>query len=173
LERIAAAEDREVYMVLPPDRGQVLFHMTHAALVTQVLEGSFPDYLQIIPQNTNTHIEMDTSEFLRACKRADIFAREAANTVRLYIQPHPGSAGTVTISATAADKGDNEGVLAAHIDGEETEVAFNVRYLMDALNVLDDERVLLETINARSPGVLHPVNGDGLTYVIMPMHIGR
>jgi len=173
LERIAADEDREVYMVLPPDRGQVLFHMTHAAMVTQVLEGSFPDYLQIIPQNTSTHIEMDTSEFLRACKRADIFAREAANTVRLHVQPHPGAAGTVTISATAADKGDNEGVLAAHIDGEEMEVAFNVRYLMDALNVLDDERVLLETINARSPGVIHPVNGDGLTYVIMPMHIGR
>ena len=79
----------------------------------------------------------------------------------------------MTISATAADKGDNEGVLAAHIDGEEMEVAFNVRYLMDALNVLDDERVHLRTINARSPGVIHPANGEGLTYVIMPMHIGR
>jgi DNA polymerase-3 subunit beta len=173
LERISADEDKDVYMVLPPDRGQVLFHMTNAALVTQVLEGSFPDYRQIIPRNTTTHTEMDTYEFLRACKRADIFAREAANTVRLHIQPHESVAGTVTVSATAADKGDNEGILAAHIEGEEMEIAFNVRYLIDALSVLDDDRVMLETINGRSPGVMHPVDDDGLIYVVMPMHIGR
>jgi DNA polymerase-3 subunit beta len=172
LERISASEDKEVYMVLPPDRGQVLFHMTSAALVTQVLDGAFPDYRQIIPRNTSTHTELDTHEFLRACKRADIFAREAANTVRLHILPHESTSGTVTISATAADKGDNEGVLAAHIEGEETEVAFNVRYLMDALGALDDDRVMLETINARSPGVIHPVENGGPIYVVMPMSLG-
>lgn len=173
LERIASDEEKEVYMVLPPDRGQVLFHMTNAALVTQVLDGTFPDYNQIIPENTVTHTELDTHEFLRACKRADIFAREAANTVRLHIQPHDSNAGTVTVSATAADRGENEGVLAAHIEGEEIEMAFNVRYLIDALQVLGDDRVMLATINARSPGVLHPVDYSDLTYVVMPMHMGR
>jgi DNA polymerase-3 subunit beta len=175
LERIAADEDKDVYMVLPPDRGQVLFHMTNAALVTQIIEGSFPDYNQIIPRDSSTtRTELDTAEFLRACKRAEIFARESpGNTVSLHIQPHESMAGTVTISATAADKGDNEGVLAAHIEGEEVEVAFNVRYMMEALGVLDDERVMLETINSRSPGVMHPTEGNGMIYVIMPMHMGR
>lgn len=173
LERIGADEDKDIYMVLPRERGQVLFHMTNAALVTQVLDGTFPDYNQIIPGDLTTEVELDTYELLSACKRADIFAREAANTVRLTILPHESMAGTVTVSAAAADKGDNEGVLAAHIEGEELEIAFNVRYMMEALSVLDDDRVVLQTKNARSPGVMHPAENNGLTYVIMPMHMGR
>jgi DNA polymerase-3 subunit beta len=173
LERISADEEKEITMVLPQERGQVLFYMTDAALVTQVLDGTFPDYNQIIPDNLTTIVELDTYELLSACKRADIFAREAANTVRLHIQPHESTQGTVTVSANAADKGDNEGVLAAHIDGEEMEIAFNVRYMMEALSVLDDERVILNTKNSRSPGVMQPTEDNGLTYVIMPMHMGR
>ena len=173
LERVSADEDKDIYMILPPERGQVLFHMSNVDLATQVLEGTFPQYRQIIPEFVGTSAELDRHELLSACKRADIFAREAANTVRFHVEPHDGTAGTVTVRANAAERGDNEGVLAAHVDGEDVEAAFNVRYIIEGLNAMDGDRILLETIDARSPGVIKPLDENGLTYVVMPMQMGR
>lgn len=172
VERISSDEEHEIRMVIPPEQRQVMFYMSNAAIVAQVLDGAFPDYGQIIPASYSTRTEMDRFEFLRACKRADIFAREVANHVEMHIQPHDSALGTVTVNATAADKGDNEGVLSAHVEGDEVEVAFNVRYFLDVLNVLEDDRIWLETVDARSPGVIRPVNGDAYIYIVMPMRSG-
>ncbi len=76
-------------------------------------------------------------------------------------------------TAAAAETGDDVAELDATVDGGPIEIAFNVKYLVDALNVIDTPNVALETSTSSSPGVLRPVGRDDFLYVVMPMHLGK
>ena len=179
LGRVAAEEGEPVEMTIPSARNQVLFHLAGGALggpievVSQLIEGNFPDYTQIIPTSYNTRTVVDTKEFLRAAKIALLFARDAANIVRVQMTPGEGEPGSLTLAATAAEVGDNVGQIDATIEGQAMEIAFNGRYLIDILNVIDSAQVALETSAPSSPGVFRPVGDEDFVHVIMPMHISR
>lgn len=167
-------DDETVAMSLPPNRGQVIFRTQNAELASQLIEGTYPDVKGIIPNGFKTRAVLPTSSFLKACKAADIFAREAAHSARLVITPGGElQPGTMEISATAAETGSNETVVDATIEGDPLEIAFNVRFLIDVLGVIDTPNVALETSTATSPGVLRCVGRDDFLHVIMPMHLGR
>lgn len=169
--RIITDDDEFVQLVLPPDRSQVLFYLQNVQIVSQLIDGTFPNYRQIIPQDFETRTVLYTADLLRAARRADIFAREANHTVRFAIEPQDGMAGVVHVHAQASETGENEVILDASIEGNSAEVAFNVRYLIDVLSVLPTDQVVLKTIRADKPGVLQPLNDDRFTHVVMPMHI--
>lgn len=174
LARVLSDGDESVSMSLPPNRAQVIFRAKNVEVVSQLIEGSFPDFRGIIPTSYSTRSILPTLAFLRACKAAEIFAREAAYSTRLLITPggelEPGK---VEISATAAQTGSNETIVDATIEGAPLEIAFNVRYLLDVLNVIDTPNVALETSGPSSPAVVRPVGRDDFLHVIMPMHLGR
>ena len=113
----------------PADRGQVVFHLKDAELVSQLIEGNFPDFRAIIPRNFKTRTVLSTSEFLKACKQAEIIAREGNNVIRLKIQPQEGGPGTVEFTSQSEEMGSGEVVADANIEGPELLIAFNVRYL--------------------------------------------
>jgi DNA polymerase-3 subunit beta len=143
-------------------------------LVSQLIDGNFPDYRQIIPRERHTHTVLDTVLFLKACKMAQIFARDAANISRIQVEP--GSElepGRVRVSATAAETGEDVSELDASVEGEAIEIAFNVKYLIDVLSVMGAPQVSLDTTTSSSPGVIRPVGDDDFTHVIMPMHLGQ
>ncbi len=172
--RRAIAAETPVYMSLPEGRGQVIFHHDNVELVSQLIEGSFPEYSNIIPKRYTTRTVMPTAEFLKSCKTSDIFAREAAHTARLKIKPGDDlTPGHVTISASSAETGDNVAELDASVEGAPIEIAFNVKYLVDVLNVIDTPNVALETNAPSNPGVIKPVGRDDYLCVVMPMHIGK
>ncbi|MCC6189657.1 MAG: DNA polymerase III subunit beta, partial [Anaerolineales bacterium] len=105
LARIIAA-DEPVYMSLPTGRGQVIFHHGSVELVSQLIEGTFPDLTAVIPKNYTTRTVLPTDEFRKACRTSDIFAREAAHTARLKIKPGTDlTPGHISISATSAETG--------------------------------------------------------------------
>jgi DNA polymerase-3 subunit beta len=79
----------------------------------------------------------------------------------------------VIITGTSAEFGDNVGELDAHIEGDGVEIAFNARYLIDALGVVGTPEIVLETSTPSSPGVIRPIGGDDFLCVVMPMHITR
>jgi DNA polymerase-3 subunit beta len=163
-----------VTMVLPANRSQVVFRAKDVELVSQLIEGTFPDYEGIIPTSYATRSVLPTTPFLNACKAADIFAREAAHSARLSINPGGETEpGTVKITATSAETGSNETVVDATIEGEPVEIAFNVRFLVDVLSVIDTPNVSLETTSPSSPGMLKPVGREDFLHVVMPMHLGR
>ena len=173
LARIIGAEE-PVYMSLPPGRGQVIFHHGNVELVSQLIEGNFPDLTAVIPKNYTTRTVMPTEEFRKACRTSDIFAREAAHTARLKIKPGTElTPGHVSISATSAETGDNVAEIDASVDGVAVEIAFNVKYLVDVLNVITTPNVALETSTATSPGIIRPVGRDDYLYVAMPMHMSK
>jgi DNA polymerase-3 subunit beta len=174
LARVADDDAEGVTMILPPNRGQVVFRTDDIEVVSQLIEGTYPDVKGIIPNGYATRAVLPTSSFLKACKAADIFAREAAHSARLKITPGDElEPGKLEISATAAETGSNETVVDATIEGDELEIAFNVRFLIDVLSVVDTPNVALETNNASSPGVMRSVGRDDFLHVIMPMHLGR
>jgi DNA polymerase-3 subunit beta len=174
LARVVSDEDAAVSVAFPPNRGQVVFRTRDVEVVSQLIEGNFPDYEGIIPASHQTRSVMPTSAFLKACKAADIFARESAHSARLQIAARGDlEPGAVQISATAAETGSNETQVDATVEGQPVEIAFNVRFLVDVLGVIDTPNVALETSSASSPGVIRPVGREDFLHVIMPMHLGR
>jgi DNA polymerase-3 subunit beta len=174
LVRVSGEQEDPIVITVTPTRNQVLFQLTDIVLVSQLIDGNFPDYRQIIPQDTTTHTVMDTAAFLKACKTALIFARDAAHITRLHVKPGTElSPGHVVVSATSAETGDDVSELDASIEGEDVEIAFNVKYLIDVLSVAGTPQVALDTTTSSSPGVIRPVGEVDYTHVIMPMHLGR
>ena len=172
LARIATDGNQTVTMVVPPNRGQAIFHMKNAELVTQLIEGNFPDYRAIIPRSFKTRTIISTNEFLKACRQAEIIAREGNNVIRLNMVPQEETPGTVEFSTQSEEMGSGEGVVDANIEGPELLIAFNVRFLSEVLEVIGTPNTVLETNANNTPGLLSPVGNDKFHHVIMPMHLG-
>ncbi len=174
LARISADQEDWVEVIVTPARNQILFHLNDVDLVSQLIEGKFPDYTQIIPSDHATRTVLDSTGFLKAARVSHLFARDAANIVRVEVAPGDElMPGHITLAATSAELGDNVGQMDAVIEGEPVEIAFNAKYLIDVLSVVDSAQVVLETTTASSPGVLRPVGDDDYIHVIMPMHLSR
>jgi DNA polymerase-3 subunit beta len=174
LSRVSADQEEPIELLLTSKRNQVLFHLSHTDLVSQLIDGNFPDYNQIVPKSHNTRTLMNTQDLLKAVKVAFLFARaqDASNIVRFKIAPGSELApGQVIITATSPEFGDNVSEIDASIEGDEIEIAFNARYMIDALSVVGTAEVAVETSMASSPGVIRPVGGDDFLCVVMPMHI--
>jgi len=160
-------------ILFPPQRSQVLFHLGNVELVSQLIDGKFPDYSAIVPKRHETRAVMDTAPLLKACRAASVFARENSNIARVTIAPGSELApGHVTVQATSAETGDNAGELDASVEGAPIEIAFNVKFMIEVLSVAGTPQVALETTSPSSPGMIRPIGDDEFTHVIMPMHIG-
>jgi DNA polymerase-3 subunit beta len=174
LARILGSSDETMIMSFPAERGQVIFHLDDLELASQLIEGSFPDFRAIIPPNFKTHTLLPTSGLLKACKQAEIIAREGTNVARLNIIPDSDEStpGTLEISAHSEQTGSSEVLVDASVDGIPLLVAFNVRFLREVLEVIKTDHVWLETNAANTPGLLRPQGDDHFKHIIMPMHIG-
>jgi DNA polymerase III subunit beta len=175
LARILPSEG-QVEMIVTPNRSQVLFHTPQLDLVSRLIEGTFPNYRQIIPKEHTTRAVVETKQFAEAAKRAALFARDSSNITRIKINAGANDGlepGSITVEATAEDLGDNVSTINAAVDGPELQIIFNVKYLAEVLAVLGTPEVALEANAPTKPGVIKPVGSSDYTYVIMPMHINR
>jgi DNA polymerase-3 subunit beta len=172
LARISGDEDKTVTMVIPHGRGQVIFHLKNAELVSQLIDGNFPDYRAIIPRSYKTRALVSTPAFLKACKQAEIIAREGNNVVRLNILPQEGGPGKIEINAQTEETGKSDIQIESAIEGNGLLIAFNVRFLREVLEVVGTPNITLEVNANNTPGVIRPVGNDDFVHVIMPMHLG-
>ncbi len=172
LNRLLADQEEAVDVTINSSRSQILFSLKDVQMVSQLIQGTFPNYNQLIPQSSNTRAVLDLAEFLRATKSASIFARDGSGIVRLQIIPKAeGADAKVMLSAQAEELGDNVTELDADVEGEEAKIAFNSKYLGDVLSVIDQEKVTLETTGSSSPGVIKPVGDDSYIHIVMPMFV--
>lgn len=182
-----ADPDRPVELAVATGRNQILFRLFgkgeaergafyQVDLVSQLIDAKFPDFTAIMPKSYTTRTVLDTAAFLRALKVASLFARDASDRVVFTITPGAETVpGQLTIRATSAEAGDNVSDVDALVEGTPLEIAFNVRYLMEVLSVIDTPQVVLETTRPDRPGLFRPV-GTGpeeFTHVIMPMQLNR
>ncbi len=170
LGRILPDGDELVEVTVTPNRSQVLFHTGSLDLISRLIEGQYVNYRQIIPQKYGTRAVVSTADWAKATRIAGFFARDSNNIVRLSLDPgEDGATGSLTIAANAADVGDNTNQIDAVIEGDALTVAFNVRYIADALSAIRSGEVALELLGSAQPGVIKPVNGVDHSVVLMPM----
>jgi DNA polymerase-3 subunit beta len=133
-------------------------------LITKLIEGNYPNYRQVIPGEAKERIPLVREEFLQALRRAEIMTSEKANSVKLTFGKN-----NLAITANSPEVGEARETLAVNYKGKEMAIAFNPRYLIDALTALNEDEVFFELIDELSPGVLK-INGPFL-YVVMPMRL--
>jgi DNA polymerase-3 subunit beta len=133
-------------------------------LITKLIEGNYPNYRQVIPGEAKERIALVREEFLQALRRAEIMTSEKANSVKLAFGKN-----NLAITANSPEVGEARESLAVNYKGKELAIAFNPRYLIEALSALSEDEVFFELIDELSPGVLK-INGPFL-YVVMPMRL--
>jgi DNA polymerase III subunit beta len=146
---------------------QVLFRFKDIDLVSKLIEGEFPNYKQIIPEASETKVKVNLGDFIKVVKLANIFAREGAGNVKLEIK----SKGQIVISATTASLGNNISNIKAEVEGVDSEITFNTKYLLDVLNNIKSEQILLELNGKLNPGMIKPVGQTGFLHIIMPLRV--
>ena len=164
-------------MIVTPNRSQVLFHTPDLDLVSRLIDGQFPTFERIIPENHLTRAVVKTKEFAAAIKSALLFARDSSNITKLILKAPERDLdnGTVTLEAATEDIGDGTSVLDASIEGPEGVMLFSSKYLAEAIAAITTEEVAIELTTVAKPGVLKPVGAESLNqlYVVMPMHMNR
>ncbi len=172
VERLIGDDSDPVQFSINAQRSQVLFKVPNAEIVATLIQGTFPNYSQLIPQSYNTKTEIGIKDFRQETRIASIFARDGAGIVRLQVEPGEGGNGKMTISARAEEIGEHRGEMDVEVEGEDSKIAFNSKYLQDVLEVLDGAtKVQLETTSPSSPGVIRAVGDERYVHVVMPMFV--
>jgi len=171
VSRLIADASDPVTITVNPAKSQVLFAAKDVRLISQLIQGNFPNFSQLIPQQHTTRAVVDAEEFLRATRAASIFARDASGIVRLQMTPGDNGAGRLAVSAKAEEVGDDLGEIDAKVEGAEAKIAFNAKYLTDVLAILGKGEVALETTSPSSPGLIRPAGASQFIHVVMPMFV--
>ncbi|MBW3537864.1 DNA polymerase III subunit beta [Candidatus Parcubacteria bacterium] len=159
-----AETDLNVYLA----DNQIMFEVDNLELTSRLIEGQFPNYRQIIPEKIETAIEIDTAEFSRITKVANLFARENAGGVRLEVK----QGGQVSIISTASQLGDNTSTADCLTKGGDGQISLNARYLAEALAVVKSPQVEFGISGKLNPCVIKPLgdkNRDEYLHIIMPL----
>lgn len=147
---------------------QVVFTFGETTFISRRIEGSFPNYRQLLPKEHTTRAVIDRAELLDAVKRVSLMAQQSTPLrVKIASSEH-----TLTLSAATQDVGDATEDLQVTPEGEDIEIAFNHAYLLDGVSVAEGDTVALEVTSPLKPGVLKPAEGDGFTYLLMPVRLG-
>ena len=168
LERLLSARQSREPVSLFCDRGQVVFLWSDQVLTSRSLDGTYPNYRQLIPDSFSRQLQVDRRALIAALERVAVLADQHNNVVKIVSDP---LAGQLLISADAQDVGSGSESLAAVVIGEAIQIAFNVRYLIDGLKAIAADQVELHCNAPTTPVILVPVGEPGFTYLVMPVQI--
>ena len=169
VERLMAGWRSDDPVSLFCDRGQVVFLAADQMVTSRTLEGTYPNYGQLIPDGFNRTLALDRRGLIAALERIAVLADQHNNVVKFTSQPDEG---VVQISADAQDVGSGSESLAANLTGDAIQIAFNVRYLLDGLKAMGSDRVVLHCNAPTTPAVLKPEgDAEAFTYLVMPVQI--
>jgi DNA polymerase-3 subunit beta len=168
LERLLSGRQSEEPLSLFCERGQVVFLWADQVLTSRSLDGTYPNYRQLIPESFNRRIGSDRRALVSALERVAVLADQHNNVVKLSAD---AAAGKVLIQADAQDVGSGSEAVAAEIEGEAIQIAFNVRYLLDGLKAMACDQVVLHCNAPTTPAILTPADGANFTYLVMPVQI--
>jgi len=150
-----------------PNKNQALFYLGDAVVFTRIIDGEFPNVEKIIPTSFKTKIIIDREQFAQAVKTASLFARGAANIIKIKTEKDG-----LRLSANTPQLGQNEDFVEAKIEGEEVEIVFNYRFLLDLLANFPDETLVFESSGPLNPGVFKPNKPTpSFLHIIMPVRV--
>jgi DNA polymerase III subunit beta len=159
-------EAPEVAMFVAKSSNQVIFEIGETLVIGRLIEATYPNYERIIPLDFSAQVKFDREELQKAVKICSIFARDSANIIKLSI-----SKDVIVVSSQSASVGENTVRVEAQLTGEPNEIAFNARYLIDALGNIDTERMVFAMTGPLNPGVFKIENDESYLHLIMPIRV--
>jgi len=159
-------EDDLLKIFVAEKNNQILFSMGETILVGRLIDDIYPEYEKIIPTDFSTKLEASKEEVEKAIKICSIFARETANIVKFSIGKNK-----LTISANAPSVGEDAVEVTAITSGEENEIAFNAKYLLDVLGAIDKNELIFEMNGPLNPGVFKIKEDNSFLHLIMPIRV--
>ncbi|OLD47785.1 MAG: DNA polymerase III subunit beta, partial [Armatimonadetes bacterium 13_1_40CM_3_65_7] len=166
LPRAFRGETSEVEVIVSKARNQVFFRAGTSEVTSRLIDGTYPNYAQVIPTKSSTTVRVPNADLTQTVRAVSLFARDSANVIRLRAQ-----SGSLVLSAMTNEVGDSTAELPADVDGAEIQIAFNARYVLDALAVIPGDRVEFRFDGPLSPGLITSPGSDEYLYVIMPVRV--
>lgn len=157
---------KEILMYISKSNNQVIFEVGEILIIGRLIEAAYPNYEKIIPLDFSASVEFDRDEMLKAVKICSIFARDSANIVKLTIEKEK-----IVVSSQTASVGENTVSVEAVLTGEANEIAFNAKYLLDALSNVSVERMNFSMTGPLNPGVFKIANDESFLHLIMPIRV--
>lgn len=168
LEEVTRLGSDAEKVILGISENQIVFEFGNTIFVTRRIEGTFPNYKQLIPKESETTAVVTAEELTAAVKRVSLMALH--NTpLRISVNVEDQ---TLSLSAATQDVGDASEDLMVKTEGKDVEIAFNHAFLMDGLNSIGTDSVRLEVQSALKPGLLKSVEQEGFLYLLMPVRLG-
>jgi DNA polymerase-3 subunit beta len=167
LAEVARVASGDQVVTIVKNKNQVIFCAKDVLVVTQVMGGQFPDYQKLIPTGYKSRVLVSTSSLRAACRQAVIFSPEETHATSLTIK-----ADEILVSSSNDEVGSGDARIQATLDGDGLEIAFNVKYLLEGLEVIESPSVALEMNTSLAPGLFKPVGDENFLYVAMPLNLG-
>ncbi|WP_448267316.1 DNA polymerase III subunit beta [Nostoc sp. DSM 114159] len=162
----SASSDEPVALYF--DRGQVVFGWQNQRLTSRTLEGQYPAYRQLIPRQFERQVTIERRQFVSTLERIAVLADQKNNIVKLSID---SEAQEITLSCEAQDVGSGRESMPAQISGENIEIAFNIKYLMEGLKELPSSEIQMHLNQSLTPVIFTPLGGLKMTYLAMPVQL--
>lgn len=159
-------EQHEKKLKIYFNENQILFELDGLELTSRVIDGRYPDYNQIIPNQFKTEAKCEISKLIPAVKSVALFCKQGINDIRLSLDSKNQK---IIIATASSNTGTSVAKVAAKISGEDNDIVFNYKYLLDGLNQLGSNEVNIKINNNSSPGLLQPVSEDKYIYLVMPI----
>lgn len=164
LKRFLGDEDRKVKILI--GKNHVLFNIDGINFLTRLIDGTYPNYEQVIPTSNKKTLVVDRNLFLKALKRVSIMSRDRSNAVKVDIE-----AKNMVISAASPDIGEANDEIDADFSAKSMTIAFNARYIIDAINVMSSDQVVMKLNEPLSPVLLMEEGHEDYRCVVMPMRL--
>jgi DNA polymerase III subunit beta len=159
-------DDGEVTISISKKTNQIIFTQGETVLVGRLIEAEYPPFEKIIPTSHSITASFEKGKLLNAVKICSVFARDAANIIKLSLKKNK-----IVVSANTPSVGENKVDVEAKINGEENEIAFNARYLLDLLGNIDEEDLVFEMTGPLNPGVFKIKDNPHFLHLIMPIRV--
>ncbi|MBC7970418.1 MAG: DNA polymerase III subunit beta [Verrucomicrobia bacterium] len=150
------------------DQSQVVFEWTDQRLTSRLLEGQYPNYRQLVPRQFSRQITAERRLLLSALERIAVLADQKNNIVKLTLD---STNQLLSLSVDAQDVGSGKETIPAQITGDDLDVAFNVKYLMDGLKAIATTEIQIQLNTATSPAIVTPLGSIKMTYLVMPVQV--
>ncbi|MGO9377713.1 MAG: DNA polymerase III subunit beta [Dissulfurispiraceae bacterium] len=159
-------DDAQKPVELTIGKNHILFSVGSIQFLTRLIEGTYPNYEQVIPSDNNKDLGVGREAFSKALKIVSILSKERSSAVKVDLNPD-----SMVISTSNPDLGDATDEIAVKYNGEAMSIAFNARYLLDVLNVMEGETIILKLNEALSPVLLIEEDKTDYKCVVMPMRL--
>ncbi len=168
IEKLVSLKSSESSIKLFYDKGQVVFISSNQIITTRTLEGTYPNYSQLIPDTFSKLFTFNTKKLIESLERIAVLADQQSSVVKIKLDEND----LALISADAQDIGSGSESLPVSYSGETFNIAFNVRYLLEGLKVISCENVVLKCNLSTTPAVFVPEdNLNSFTYLVMPVQV--